>query len=193
MATCWLGLSTQRMRVRRFKLEALALVTVAGVLALSAGASAAASARTVSVFFLRGEQLAGVPREGSGVAVAVRRLLAGPTRAEARSGFRTYVPSGTKVHSLVVANDIATVDLSASFTSGDDSGDRLARLAQLIRTVSTAGATRVQLLIDGAKVSGVFPARSDGTADHVRAAADAGRPGAAAAPRRRALSTRASS
>jgi lipoprotein-anchoring transpeptidase ErfK/SrfK len=31
MATCWLGLSTQRMRVRRLKLEALALVTVAGV------------------------------------------------------------------------------------------------------------------------------------------------------------------
>jgi lipoprotein-anchoring transpeptidase ErfK/SrfK len=130
---------------------------LAGVLAVGAAAPAAAPARTISVFFLRGEQLASVRREGSGVAAAVKKLVAGPTRAETKSGFRTYVPSDTRVHSVVVANDLATVDLNPRFTSGTNAGNRLARLAQLVGTVSAAGATRVQLLIDGAKVSGAFP------------------------------------
>ncbi len=136
---------------------ALALVAIAVVLAGGAAASTAAPARTLSVFFLRGEQLAGVPRNGSGVAVAVRRLMAGPTRAELKKGFRTYIPSGTAIHSVTVAGGLATVDLGARFRSGSDSANLLARLAELVRTVSAAGAPRLQLLIDGAKVSGVFP------------------------------------
>jgi lipoprotein-anchoring transpeptidase ErfK/SrfK len=72
-------------------------------------------------------------------------------------GFRTYIPVGTQLHSAVVASGVATIDVSARFTSGADAGNRLARLAQLVRTVSAAGAARVQLLVDGAKVSGVFP------------------------------------
>ena len=55
-----------------------------------------------------------------------------------------------------MANGVATVDLGARFASGTDSS-LLARLAQLVRTVSATGTPRVQLLIDGAKVSGVFP------------------------------------
>lgn len=134
----------------------LALIGLAGVLALSPAASIAAPARTISVFFLRGEQLASVPRQGSGAADAVRGLIAGPSRPEAKRTFRTYVPPGTKLHSVSVVNGVATVDLGARFASGTDSS-LLARLAQLVRTVSATGTRRVQLLIDGAKVSGVFP------------------------------------
>jgi len=133
------------------------LVALAAALAVSAPASTAAPARTISVFFLRGEQLASVPRQGAGAADAVRALIAGPSRAEAKRAFRTYVPRGTKLHSVRVANGLATVDLGARFTTGNKSGSLLARLAQLVRTVSATGTPRVQLLVDGAKVSGVFP------------------------------------
>jgi hypothetical protein len=138
------------------RLAAVALAVLAAALAASGSALTASPARTISVFFLRGEQLASVPRQGSGAADAVRALIAGPSRAEAKRTFRTYVPSGTQLHSVSVANGVATVDLGARFTAGNDSS-LLARLAQLVRTVSATGTPRVQLLIDGAKVSGVFP------------------------------------
>jgi Putative peptidoglycan binding domain/Sporulation and spore germination/L,D-transpeptidase catalytic domain len=141
--------------MRRKALEAVTLVALAAALALSA--SAAAAAPTLSVFFLRGEQLASVQRHGSGATDAVRSLFAGPTRAEVKRGFRTYVPPGTELHSVNVSDGVATVDVGARFVSAKDSGNLLARLAQLVRTVSATGTPQVQLLIDGAKVSGVFP------------------------------------
>jgi hypothetical protein len=134
----------------------LVLVGALVLSGLSAAASPAAPARTTAVFFLRGEQLASVPRQAKGAAGAVRVLLAGPSRAEVRKGFRTYVPRKTPLHSVTVANGIATVDLGKRFSSGTP-GSLLARLAQLVGTVSATGIRRVQLLIDGAKVSGVFP------------------------------------
>jgi peptidoglycan hydrolase-like protein with peptidoglycan-binding domain len=143
--------------MQRLRLEAIALLALVAVFVAGAVAATAAPARTSPIFFLRGEQLQGVTREASTAADAVRKLIAGPTRAEAKRGFRTYIPAGTKVNSLNVAGGLATVDLSARFTSGHDSANLLARLAQLVRTVSVAtGVSEVQLLIDGAKVSGVF-------------------------------------
>jgi peptidoglycan hydrolase-like protein with peptidoglycan-binding domain len=137
--------------------KALTLLVLTAVVGTGVTASTAAPAKTLSVFFLRGEQLASVRRDGSGVAAAVRKLVAGPSRAEVRKGLRTYLPGGTRIHSVSVARGLATVDLGARFTSGGSADSLLARLAQLVRTVSAAGAPRVQLLIDGAKVSGVFP------------------------------------
>jgi putative peptidoglycan binding protein/sporulation and spore germination protein/L,D-transpeptidase-like protein len=146
-----------RKALPRFRPELVVLIALGGALVGSVTASAAAPSRTISVFFLRGEQLAGVPRQGSNAADAVRRLIAGPSRADLKTGLRTYVPPGTALHSVSVANGLATVDLGARFTSARDSGSLLARLAQLVRTVSAAGTPQVQLLIDGSKVSGVFP------------------------------------
>ena len=143
--------------VRVPRLARVALVALVGALAIGAPASTAAPDRTISVFFLRGEQLASVPRHGSGAAAAVRALIAGPSRAEVKKGYRTYLPPGTTLHSVTVANRLATIDLGARFTSAKASGSLLARLAQLVRTVSATGTPQVQLLIDGAKVSGVFP------------------------------------
>jgi hypothetical protein len=142
--------------MRRVGLRILALVALTGVLV--AGAASAAPARTFSVYFLRGEQLASVTREGASPVGAVRKLVAGPTSAERKRSFRTYIPAGTQVNALTVADGVATVDLSARFISGKDVDSLQARLAQLVRTVSVAtGVIQVQLLIDGAKVSGVFP------------------------------------
>jgi lipoprotein-anchoring transpeptidase ErfK/SrfK len=124
----------------------------------SAAASTEARAPTVSAFFLRGEQLAPTRRVASSPADAMRELLAGPTRAERRRAFRTYIPAGTALHGVVVANGLATIDLSAAFVSGRDSANLLARLSQVVRTLTGLDSVnRVQLLIDGKKTSGVFP------------------------------------
>lgn len=137
----------------------LALLAIAAALiGGGAAASPAAPTQTLSIYFLRGEQLAPVQRVASTPADAIRKLVAGPTRAEKRRAFRTYVPAGTVVHDVTVADGLATVDLSARFVSGHNSESLLARLSQVVRTLTGLDGTKqVQLLIDGAKVSGVFP------------------------------------
>lgn len=133
------------------------LTLAATVAAIGAGSGAAAQPR-IGVYFLQGEQLARVNRTGTTPLDAVRLLIAGPTRAEVAKGFRTYVPAGTRVRSVTVANGIATVDLNEQFTSGNDHGSLLARLSQLVRTLTgLQGATKVQLLINGGVVAARFP------------------------------------
>jgi hypothetical protein len=134
------------------------LVTLVATLVVVETASAASMAPQVPVYFVQGEQLARVMRQGRTPQAAVRQLLAGPTAGEVRRGFRTYVPARTKVHRVTVANGLATVDLDARFVVGRDDYSLLARLSQLVRTLTgLEGARRVQLLIDGVTVSGVFP------------------------------------
>ena len=96
---------------------------------LLAGGSASAARPGLSVYFLRGEQVAPVSRSGSTALDAVRALLGGPTRAERARGFRTYVPRGIRIRSLKVAGGIATVDLTERFAGGRETGSLLARLA----------------------------------------------------------------
>ena len=122
------------------------------------GSSAASAPSRVSVYFLRGEQLASVQRAGTTPLDAMQRLVAGPTNAELGRGFRTYIPSGTRVHSVTVANGIATVDLNERFVTGSNRGSLLARLSQVVRTLAgPEGVRAVQLLIDGGIVAARFP------------------------------------
>jgi hypothetical protein len=122
---------------------------------VTAGASPKA---TIKVWFLHGEQMAAVERPGSTAEDAVRALLAGPTAAEVKRGFRTYVPSRTPLSSIAVRNGLATVDLGERFVAGRDSASMLARLSQLVHTATgPQGATKVQLLIKGGKPLGLFP------------------------------------
>jgi lipoprotein-anchoring transpeptidase ErfK/SrfK len=124
--------------------------------AITAGPASAAS--RVSVYLLQGEQLRSVARTGSTPADALRGLIAGPTAAEVKAGFRTYVPAGTRVLSIKVANGLATVDLNERFAAGGNDESLLARLSQLVRTLTgPGGATRVQLLLNGATVAARFP------------------------------------
>jgi hypothetical protein len=129
------------------------------VLASAAAATrASAASPQVRVFFLRGEQLASVSRPGTTPAEALKQLLAGPTAAEVKLGFRTYVPAGTRVIGVRVANGIATVNVNERFASGSDTGNLLARLSQLVRTLTgLQGATRVQLLMNGKVAAARFP------------------------------------
>jgi spore germination protein GerM len=62
------------------------------------------------------------------------------------------------VHSVTVANGIATVDLNERFVTGSDRGSLLARLSQVVRTLTgPEGARAVQLLVDGGIVAARFP------------------------------------
>jgi peptidoglycan hydrolase-like protein with peptidoglycan-binding domain len=140
---------------RRFLIAVVALAAVWAAIGAMPGATAQPR---VPVYFLQGEQLARVDRPGTTPLDAVRLLIAGPTRAELGKGFRTYVPSGTRVRSVTVANGVATVDLNERFVAGNDTRSLLARLSQLVRTLTgLQGATRVQLLMNGEVVAARFP------------------------------------
>src|SRR3954452_23765805 len=87
---------------------------------VSIATASAATPGRLSVFFLRGEQLASVQRPGSTALDAMRQLVAGPSPAERAQGFRTYLPVGTRVLSADVANGVATVDVNGRFATGSD-------------------------------------------------------------------------
>jgi Sporulation and spore germination/L,D-transpeptidase catalytic domain/Putative peptidoglycan binding domain len=138
----------------------IALLAIAAALAAVTTTPAAAAPATphVSVYFLQGEQLAPVSRPGTTAADALRELIAGPTATEAQRGFRTYVPAGTRVLSVGVAGGVATVDLTEAFGAGSDPDSLLARLSELVRTLTGIhGASKVQLLLNGKPASGRFP------------------------------------
>lgn len=136
--------------------------TVAAVLAVGA-TSAGPPMSQHRVYFLQGEQLVSVPRPGATPAQVLRQLIAGPTRRESRHGFRSYVPAATKVLGVTVAGGIATVDLDERFVSRGDAASLLARLAQLVRTLTgIGGARKVLLLVNHATVAARFPGVSTG-------------------------------
>jgi hypothetical protein len=142
----------------RSRTRVAVLLALAATLAAVGATSASGAQPHLTVYFLQGEQLAHVTRPGATPLDAVRQLIAGPTRAERALDFRTYVPAGTRVLSLKVADGIATVDLNERFASGGDSESLLARLSQLVRTLTgLQGATKVQLLINGVVAPARFP------------------------------------
>ena len=135
----------------------IALLCCVAALTAIAASQAASPQRHVFVYFLRGEQLASVQRAGTTPLDAMRRLVTGPTAAERASGFRTYLPSGTHVLSVKVAQGLATVDLNARFAIGRDRASLMARLSQVVRTLTgLEGTTRVQLLVNHRIVTAPF-------------------------------------
>ena len=160
----------------RVKVRIAALVGAFAALLFMVVLPARAAPTHVSVYFLQGEQLASVQRPGKTPLDAMRQLLAGPTRAERGQGFRTYLPAGTRVLSLSVAHGVATVDLNERFAAGSDRDELLARLSQVVRTLTgPQGAKRVQLLMNGGIVAARFPGISSEPPDHVSLPADAER------------------
>ena len=137
------------------------LVVTAALLALAAGGSQAhptPAAATIQAYFLQGEQLVGLQRDGSTIRAAVTALLAGPTSAELGRKVRSYVPAGTPLRSVSVANGVATVDLGERFAAGRDAEELDARIAQLVYTVtSVPGVKSVRVLVAGGVPLGLFP------------------------------------
>src|SRR3954470_3354258 len=136
---------------------AVLLGCVAAVVCIVVSSAASAQSR-VSVYFLRGEQLASVQRAGRTPLDAMQQLIAGPTPGEAGRGFRTYLPTGTRVLGVSVANGVATVDLNQRFVSGSNRASLLARLSQVVRTLTGLEGTRaVRLLVNGHIPATRFP------------------------------------
>jgi hypothetical protein len=123
----------------------------------------AGGAQTVKVWYLQGEQMSALSRSGTSAEDALRQLLRGPTAAETRRGVETYVPAGTKLRSVTVADGLATVDLSLKFGLGRDGASLLARLSQVVHTATgPEGAKRVKPLVQGGVPLGLFPGVSLG-------------------------------
>lgn len=96
----------------------VALLLSVGVAGYLVRPATAQPAQTVRVAFLQGEQLARVKRPGTTPRDAIRALLAGPTVAERKQGFRTYLPEGTKLRGLHVSPSVATVNFGKPFAGG---------------------------------------------------------------------------
>jgi hypothetical protein len=124
------GITSRRLRIA-------VLLGFLGTLSFIAIAAAATAQSHVSVYFLRGEQLASVQRPGRTPLDAMRQLIAGPTPVEVRQGFRTYLPPNTRVFSVKVAHGVVTVDLNERFASGSDRESLLARLSQTLSSRMT--------------------------------------------------------
>ncbi|RKQ91823.1 L,D-transpeptidase-like protein [Solirubrobacter pauli] len=115
--------------MRRFLLLVVALLVLA--------APAAAEAKTVKIYVLRGEALSSVKRQAAaGPEAALKVLLQGVTAAERKKGYGTAIPSGVTVTSAEEDDDKVEVELGGSFAAADVS--YLARVAQVVYTVTGA-------------------------------------------------------
>lgn len=115
--------------MRRLLLLVVALLVLA--------APAAAEAKTVKIYVLRGEALSSVKRQAAdGPEAALKVLLQGVTAAERKKGYGTAIPSGVTVTSAEEDDDKVEVELSNAFAAADVS--YLARVAQVVYTVTGA-------------------------------------------------------
>lgn len=113
-----------------------------------------AATQTEYAYLLRDGKVARVAREvpdTPGVAAAaMRALLDGPTADERAAGLTSAVPDGTTLRGVALRDGVATVDLSSAFAEDADQASLLARVAQVVYTL-TAFTTiqRVAFAIDG--------------------------------------------
>lgn len=134
------------------------LALVLAVALTSAAAGAPGAARTVKVALLQGEQIGYVDRPGSSLEAAVRALLAGPTKAEAKRELTTQIPAVTPLRSVRLDGGIATIDLGEKFATGTNVESLSARVAQLVLTATRLPNVRsVRLLVKGGTPLGLFP------------------------------------
>lgn len=113
------------------------------------------------VFFIQGETLVPVERGVSPTpGGAIRTLLEGPRDTEAAIGLRSAIPAGTTLLRAAVDGELATIDLSSSFSSIVGPEQVLA-LAQLVYTAtSIPGITQAAFAIEGSRID---VARGDGS------------------------------
>jgi Sporulation and spore germination/Immunoglobulin-like domain of bacterial spore germination len=143
--------------------EPTATLTVTGTPSASASSStspspsASPAATTITLYFLRGEKLGvaerQVPHTTMPATAAMKALLAGPTTAESAAGLRSTVPAATKLLGLTISASTARVDLSSAFASGGGSLSMMARVAQVVYTLTRFPTVRsVEFLVEGKPV-----------------------------------------
>ncbi len=112
---------------------------------------------TVRAYFLRGEELGvaerRVPHTVAVAGAAMNVLCGGPTQAEKKAGLSSAVPEGTELRGISVKRGVATVDLSGRFASGGGSLSMMARVTQVVYTLTQFRAIKaVEFMIDGRRV-----------------------------------------
>jgi hypothetical protein len=116
--------------------------------------SEAPQPHVVTIFLVRGSRLTPVTRSAAAVTAfdALEALLDGVTPDEARNGYSTAVPVGTRSNHLSVRNGIATVDLAGEFLQ-TNVGDSALGIAQIVQTVTRfPDVSAVRFRLDGQPV-----------------------------------------
>ena len=119
--------------------------------------SAGPAETTLRLYFLRGEKLGvaerRVPHTTMPATASMKALLAGPSAAERAAGLGSTVPAGTRLLGLTISGSTARVDLSSTFASGGGSLSMMARVAQVVYTLTRFPTVRsVEFLIEGEPV-----------------------------------------
>jgi hypothetical protein len=119
--------------------------------------SSSSAQTTVRLYFLRGEKLGVAERRVKHTTMpataSMKALLAGPTGAEQAAGLGTTIPAGTRLLGLTIDDTTARVDLSGDFASGGGSLSMMARVAQVVYTLTRFPTVRsVELRLDGEPV-----------------------------------------
>lgn len=93
-----------------------------------------------ALYFLRGSYLGVVHRSApttpAVATAAVEALVGGLRPEEATLGLTSAIPAGTKLLSLTITSGTATVDLNDAFATPAAPGAELARVAQVVYTVT---------------------------------------------------------
>lgn len=100
----------------------------------------AEAGRAISIYLVDGDRLVPATRHVTGTNVPARSLgvlFLGPTTAEAAQGYRTAIPSLTRLISLDVSDRVATVDLTKQFGSLGGS-DQVLAVAQIVFTLTAS-------------------------------------------------------
>jgi germination protein M len=116
--------------------------------------SASAPTTTIRIYFLRGEKLGvaqrEVPHTPAVASAAMTALCDGPTADEKAAGLGTTVPPGTELRGISVKAGVATVDLSSRFASGGGSLSMMARVTQVVYTLTQFRSIKaVTFMLDG--------------------------------------------
>lgn len=112
----------------------------------------------LSIYFLRGAMLGvaerRVPRTKAVAAAAMRELCRGPTATERSAGLDTAIPAGTEPGSISISDGIALVDLSSHYADGGGSQSMMARVAQVVYTLTRFPSIKaVSFSLDGSPIS----------------------------------------
>ncbi len=131
---------------------ATAPTTAPGTSAPSVTTTVPTRPTTVLVHFLRDELLHVAARRVPAATpdAALRALLDGPTAAERAAGHVTVIPAGTRLLSVALDGREAVVDLSGEFAEGGGSLSLVARVMQVVFTVTQfPGVEVVRFRLDG--------------------------------------------
>ena len=110
---------------------------------------------SIGIYFIKGELMSVVGRlvETPDIDAALHSLLLGPTAVEVQDGVTSFIPEGTRLLNVDVADSTAFIDFSHEFASGGGSLSMMGRIAEVVYTATAfADIDRVTIRIDGVLV-----------------------------------------